>query len=129
MPVGGRRGGEGSGKGQQRRKLAGAPVAASYVIRGTAHPSRAVQPRRRALQHPQRLAPFAATPRRRPLPPDDAARKPPTMASARANSSTPVPTTEKADPGVDGTASSVTEDEYKAMTDMLTNIYNFRNDE
>jgi chromatin structure-remodeling complex subunit RSC1/2 len=51
------------------------------------------------------------------------------MASARANSSTPVPTTEKADPGVDGTASSVTEEEYKAMTDMLTNIYNFRNDE
>jgi hypothetical protein len=28
MPVGGRRGGEGSGKGQQRRKLAGAPVPA-----------------------------------------------------------------------------------------------------
>lgn len=51
------------------------------------------------------------------------------MASARAQSSTPVPTTEKADPGVDGAASTVTEDEYKAMGDVLTNIYNFRNDE
>ncbi|KAJ8109879.1 hypothetical protein OPT61_g7129 [Boeremia exigua] len=51
------------------------------------------------------------------------------MASARAQSSTPVPTTEKADPGVDGAASTVTPAEYKAMTDMLTNIYNFRNDD
>ncbi len=51
------------------------------------------------------------------------------MASARAHSSTPVPTTEKADPGVDGAASTVTAEEHKAMTDMLTNIYNYRNDE
>ena len=51
------------------------------------------------------------------------------MASARAQSSTPVPTTEKADPGVDGAASTVTEAEYQGMTDMLTNIYNYRNDE
>ena len=51
------------------------------------------------------------------------------MASARAQSSTPVPTTEKADPGVDGAASTVTEAEYQAMGDVLTNIYNFRNDE
>jgi hypothetical protein len=59
----------------------------------------------------------------------DANCPPSNMASGRANSSTPVPTTEKADPGVDGTASSVTEDESKAMADMLTNIYNYRNDE
>ena len=51
------------------------------------------------------------------------------MASGRAQSSTPVPTTEKADPGVDGAASTVTEEEYKAMSDVLTNIYNYRNDE
>lgn len=51
------------------------------------------------------------------------------MASARAQSSTPVPTTEKADPGVDGAASTVTEAESKAMADVLTNIYNYRNDE
>lgn len=51
------------------------------------------------------------------------------MASARAQSSTPVPTTEKADPGVDGAASTVTEPEYTAMSDVLTNIYNYRNDE
>lgn len=54
---------------------------------------------------------------------------PAAMASARAQSSTPVPTTEKADPGVDGAASTVTEAEHKAMSDVLTNIYNFRNDE
>lgn len=40
-----------------------------------------------------------------------------------------MPTTEKADPGVDGAASTVTEPEYKGMTDVLTNIYNYRNDE
>jgi chromatin structure-remodeling complex subunit RSC1/2 len=51
------------------------------------------------------------------------------MASGRAQSSTPVPTTEKADPGVDGAASTVTEPEYQAMSDMLLNIYNYRNDE
>ncbi|KAF3049241.1 hypothetical protein E8E11_008338 [Didymella keratinophila] len=51
------------------------------------------------------------------------------MASARAQSSTPVPTTEQADPGVDGAASTVTEAEYQAMGDVLTNIYNFRNDD
>ncbi|KAF3030380.1 hypothetical protein E8E12_000785 [Didymella heteroderae] len=51
------------------------------------------------------------------------------MASARAQSSTPVPTTEKADPGVDGAASTVIEPEHKAMTDVLTNIYNYRNDD
>ncbi|KAJ4359425.1 hypothetical protein N0V95_002172 [Ascochyta clinopodiicola] len=51
------------------------------------------------------------------------------MASARAQSSTPVPTTEKADPGVDGAASTVTEAEHKAMTDTLTNLYNYRNDD
>jgi chromatin structure-remodeling complex subunit RSC1/2 len=51
------------------------------------------------------------------------------MASGRAQSSTPVPTTEKADPGVDGAASTVTEAEHKAMSDMLVNIYNYRNDE
>jgi hypothetical protein len=51
------------------------------------------------------------------------------MASARANSSTPGSAFSVVGTGVDGTASSVTDDEYKAMTDMLTNIYNFRNDE
>ncbi|KAF1355720.1 Bromodomain-containing protein [Lizonia empirigonia] len=51
------------------------------------------------------------------------------MASARAHSSTPVPTTEKADPGVDGAASTVTEPEHRAMADVLANMYNYRNDD
>ncbi|KAJ4987285.1 chromatin structure-remodeling complex protein RSC2 [Stagonosporopsis vannaccii] len=51
------------------------------------------------------------------------------MASARAHSSTPVPTTEKADPGVDGAASTVTDAEHRAMADVLANIYNYRNDD
>ncbi|KAF1929145.1 Bromodomain-containing protein [Didymella exigua CBS 183.55] len=49
------------------------------------------------------------------------------MASARAQSSTPVPTTEKADPGVDGAASTVTAAEHKAMGDVLARIYDYRN--
>ncbi|KZM25079.1 chromatin binding [Ascochyta rabiei] len=51
------------------------------------------------------------------------------MASARAQSSTPVPTTESADPGVDGAASTVTEAEHRAMADTLARIYNHRNED
>ncbi|KAF2018342.1 Bromodomain-containing protein [Aaosphaeria arxii CBS 175.79] len=49
------------------------------------------------------------------------------MASARAPSSTPVPTTEAADPpATDGAPSTVTDDEWKGMSTVLNNIYAHR---
>lgn len=51
------------------------------------------------------------------------------MATGRAASDTPVPTTEKADPGTDGAPSTVTEAELSAMSDLLSYIYAYRNEE
>jgi chromatin structure-remodeling complex subunit RSC1/2 len=52
------------------------------------------------------------------------------MASGRAPSQTPVPTTEVADPPAqDGAKSTITEDAWKAMADALSNVYAYRNDE
>jgi len=48
------------------------------------------------------------------------------MASARAASSTPVPTTETAP---DGASSTVTEEEWKAMSTLFTNVYNHRTED
>ncbi|KAK3207343.1 hypothetical protein GRF29_103g725202 [Pseudopithomyces chartarum] len=48
------------------------------------------------------------------------------MASARAESDTPMPTTETAP---DGATSTVTDDELKAMSDVLTNIYSHRTED
>ena len=51
------------------------------------------------------------------------------MASGRPESETPVPTTEKADPGTDGAPSTVTEAEQAAMSEVLSNVYAYRNEE
>ncbi|KAF2641506.1 Bromodomain-containing protein [Massarina eburnea CBS 473.64] len=51
------------------------------------------------------------------------------MASGRAGSATPVPTTEKADPGTDGTPSAVTEVEWTAMSTVLANVYSCRTED
>ena len=45
------------------------------------------------------------------------------MAAARAESDTPMPTTETVP---DGATSTVTDEEWKAMADVLTNIYALR---
>lgn len=50
-----------------------------------------------------------------------------TMASARAPSSTPVPTTETAESS--GATSTVTEQEWEAMANLLKNVYDYRIDE
>ena len=49
------------------------------------------------------------------------------MASARAPSSTPVPTTETAESA--GATSTVTAPEWEAMSNFLKNVYNYRIDE
>jgi chromatin structure-remodeling complex subunit RSC1/2 len=52
------------------------------------------------------------------------------MATGRAASSTPVPTTETGDPpAADGASSTVTEEEWKAMSTVLTNVYAHRTEE
>jgi chromatin structure-remodeling complex subunit RSC1/2 len=51
------------------------------------------------------------------------------MATGRAASATPVPTTEKADPGTDGAPSAVTEDEWAAMSTVLATVYSYRTEE
>lgn len=52
------------------------------------------------------------------------------MASARAPSETPVPTTETAENGNgDGTTSTVTEEEWKAMSTVLANMYAYRTED
>jgi chromatin structure-remodeling complex subunit RSC1/2 len=48
------------------------------------------------------------------------------MASGRAESDTPMPTTETAP---DGATSTVTDEEWKAMADVLTNVYAYRTEE
>lgn len=48
------------------------------------------------------------------------------MASGRAESDTPMPTTETAP---DGATSTVTDEEWKGMADVLTNVYAHRVDE
>jgi hypothetical protein len=55
-------------------------------------------------------------------------RAPPvTMASGRAPSETPVPTTETADaPATAGASSIVSEEEWKAMSNVLTNVSAYR---
>lgn len=49
------------------------------------------------------------------------------MASGRARSSTPVPTTETAESA--GTTSTVTEPEWEAMNTFLKNVYDYRDGE
>jgi len=49
------------------------------------------------------------------------------MASARAPSSTPVPTTETAESA--GATSTVTAQEWEAMANFLKNVYEYRTDE
>jgi chromatin structure-remodeling complex subunit RSC1/2 len=49
------------------------------------------------------------------------------MASGRAPSSTPVPTTETAEST--GATSTVTDAEWEAMTTFLKNVYDYRNEE
>ncbi|KAH7138079.1 hypothetical protein B0J11DRAFT_475353 [Dendryphion nanum] len=52
------------------------------------------------------------------------------MASGRAMSSTPVPTTETADPpAADGASSALTDEEWEAMSSVLLNVYSHRNDD
>ena len=52
------------------------------------------------------------------------------MASGRAPSQTPVPTTETGDlPVHDGAKSTLTEEEWKAMSNALTNVYAYRTEE
>jgi chromatin structure-remodeling complex subunit RSC1/2 len=52
------------------------------------------------------------------------------MASGRAPSQTPVPTTETAELAAnDGAKSTVTDEELKAMSTALANVYAYRTDE
>lgn len=81
--------------------------------------------RRRDFQHPGRDTP---TPSARRIPEHDSIESTiANMATGRAPSSTPVPTTETAESA--GATSTVTAPEWEAMANLLKNVYDYRIDE